>query len=259
MLCKNYLPALVLLLISIFIVGCSEQDDPVAQIQKSGEITFAMSGGFPPFNYYDENSILKGFDLDVANEIARRLEVNFIPITVPWESLIPQLEAGAYDGILASMAITEERLEKINFSIPYYYSQSQVLVKKNTPYETVKDIHDRTIGVVADTTYVKDAQSLFPRHIRYYESDIQAILELNHGVVDAVVTDYIVCRTSIHSGKYNVRMLDKPIRQEAIAIGFRKQDAALLKAVNDILKNMHEDGTLIRLSHQWLGIDVTRR
>ncbi|MFV0422965.1 transporter substrate-binding domain-containing protein [Oleidesulfovibrio sp.] len=239
-------------------MSCSDGSGSLGHVKETGEIAFAMSGGYPPFNYYDQNNTLQGFDVDVAKEIASRLGVTFVPITIPWESLIPQLEAGAFEGILASMAITSNRLERIIFSRPYYFSGAQILVKANAPYNTVADIKGRAIGVVVETTYAEDARALAPRNIRYYENDIQAVLELEHGVVEAVITDHIVCVNVIQSGEYNLRMLGKPIRQEAMGIGLRKNDIALQKTINRILEDMHQDGTLKRMSQKWIGVDVTR-
>src|SRR5690554_5214571 len=97
-----------------FAQGQSEADD--------NTISFAGSGGYPPFNYMNDKGEVEGFDVDVAQEIADRLGMEMEYVTTAWDGIIEGLRARRYDGILGSMAITDEREERVDFSIPYYYS-----------------------------------------------------------------------------------------------------------------------------------------
>lgn len=92
-----------------------------------------MSGGYPPFNFYSDTNELVGFDVDVAREVAARLGVALKPVTTEWSGIIEGLRSGVYDGILGSMAVTEDRLKVVNFSTPYYYSGAQMMVKRIHP------------------------------------------------------------------------------------------------------------------------------
>ena len=260
--------ATVMLLSLIFLIsGCgsnsgngkAEAEDSLARVQNAGEISFAMSGGYPPFNYYDDNNELVGFDVDVSKEIATRLGVEFTPVTTDWSGIIEGLRAGAYDGILGSMAITEERLQVVDFSIPYYYSGAQLVVRNDSEFSNPTDLEGKTIGVVTGTTFENDALALGAGDVNLYKDDNLTLLELNNKMVDAVITDRVVGVNAVNSGSFEIELLGNPLRSEDIGVAFRKDDGALLEAVNGILTEMHEDGTLSSISEKWLKTDITKK
>jgi ABC-type amino acid transport substrate-binding protein len=115
-------------------------DKSLKKIQDAGKIRFAMSGGYPPFNYYNDKNELVGFDVDIARAIAKKLGVEFEPVTTDWNGIIEGLRAGRYDGILGSMAVTEERLKVVDFSDPYYYSGAQLMVSKDSGINGPEDL-----------------------------------------------------------------------------------------------------------------------
>lgn len=108
-------------------------DDSWKRVKRAGEIRFAMSGGYPPFNYYNDQNQLTGFDVEIANAVCMELGVKYTPVTTAWDGIIEGLRAKRYDGVWGSMAITEERLKVVDFSDPYYLSGAQLLVKKGSP------------------------------------------------------------------------------------------------------------------------------
>lgn len=254
------LAAVAVTMFAIMLVGCSEEKaDSLSRVKDAGEISFAMSGGYPPFNFYNDSNELVGFDVDVAGEVAQRLGVKLKPVTTEWSGIIEGLRSGAYDGILGSMAVTEKRLEVVNFSTPYYYSGAQLVVKKGAPYADPSQLKGKTIGVVTGTTFANDAEKLGVGDVKLYKDDTHTLTELNSGVVDGVITDRVVGVNAMNSGKFNIALLGMPLRGEDIAVAFRKGDDTLLTAVNEALTAMHKDGTLSKLSQKWLKTDITVR
>jgi len=254
------LPLLAVGLAALLLAGCGkEPESALERVRAAGEISFAMSGGYPPFNFYNESNELVGFDVDVASEVAKRLGVTLRPVTTEWSGIIEGLRAGAYDGILGSMAITDERLKVVDFSVPYYYSGAQLLVREDAPFAEPAELAGRTVGLVTGTTFEGDAKVLSAGEIRLYKDDTQTLTELNSGVVDAVITDRVVGIGAMNSGKFTLRLLGGPLRSEDIGVAFRKDDGALRDAVNTALAAMHQDGTLTALSMKWLGVDVSVR
>lgn len=255
---RLFLAVLAVTLVATVLGGCSEeQTDSLTRVNEAGEISFAMSGGYPPFNFYNDNNELVGFDVDVASEVARRLGVAFKPVTTEWSGIIEGLRSGAYDGILGSMAVTDKRLEVVDFSTPYYYSGAQLVVKKGAPFTAAGDLQGKTIGVVTGTTFEKDAEQLGAGDIKLYKDDTHTLTELNSGVVDGVITDRVVGVNAMNSGKFDIALLGMPLRGEDIAVAFRKGDDTLLQKVNTVLASMHSDGTLSKLSQKWLETDIT--
>lgn len=254
----RYMVAVAAILSLLFAAGCSEKStDSLERVKNAGEISFAMSGGYPPFNFYSTENQLVGFDVDVAKEVASRLGVKFKPVTTEWSGIIEGLRSGTYDGILGSMAATEQRKKVVNFSTPYYYSGAQIVVKSGSEIKDKSALAGKTIGVVTGTTYADDAKALGAGDIKLYKDDTQTLTELNSGVVDGVITDRVVGVNAMNSGKFEISLLGTPLRSEDIAVAFKKNDDTLLEAVNKIITEMHNDGTLSSISQKWLKTDIT--
>ena len=119
------------------------------------EFITALTGKFPPFSYYNENGQLAGFDADVSREIAKRINKKSRIIATEWDGILAGLLAEKYDAIIGSMAITEERKKRVNFSIPYYQSGAQLFIHRDNP-DTVYSIDEcqgKRIAAVLGETY----------------------------------------------------------------------------------------------------------
>lgn len=223
-------------------------------------ISFAGSGGYPPFNFITEDGDVEGFDVDVAAEIASRLDRTLEYKTTAWDGIIEGLRAGRYDGILGSMGITAEREEVVDFSDPYYYSGPQLIVKKESGIGSVSDLNaDSTVGLVTGTTFEEDARRLGVK-IKLYEDDNQTLMELLNGRVDGVLTDRIVGLNAISklSRGDELTLVGSVLRTETMGIAFRDDNDELRQEVNAVLQEMRKDGTMKRISAKWFnGEDIT--
>ncbi|MCX5816774.1 MAG: transporter substrate-binding domain-containing protein [Proteobacteria bacterium] len=240
----------VLCLTCIFLISTcsSNSDNSLDRVNKAGYMGFGMSSGYPPFCFYNNRTELVGYDVDVANEIAKRLGVQPKLIDTEWKDIINNLNAGVYDGIVSSMSVTDERMVLVNFSIPYYYSKSVLVVSKDAPYKSHADMKGKIIGVEAGTMFESDAKRMGEVNIRTFNTSDQALLALHNKLIDGVITDEIVANYVAGTKKFNLEPLSEPLRRDKIAVALRKGDNALLKKVNEILKAMQEDGTLRNLS-----------
>lgn len=231
------------------------------QQEDSNTISFAGSGGYPPFNYLNESGKVIGFDVDVAQEIADRLGMSMEYKTTAWDGIIEGLRARRYDGILGSMAITAEREQRVDFSIPYYFSGAQLLVRKDGPIKELSDLHgSHVIGLVTGTTFEQDARDLGVR-AKLYEDDNQTLLELINGRNDGVLTDRVVGLHAITQmrGGDQVTAVGSVLRAERMGIAFHQDDDDLRERVDAVLRDMHADGTLSAISAKWFnGEDITR-
>ena len=115
-------------------------DDSLRRVKQAGVIRFAMSGGYPPFNYFTEDDELTGFDVEIGKEVAAKLGVQYEAVTTDWSGILEGLRSGRYDGIFGSMAITDERLEVVDFTDPYYYSGAQLIVVKGSDITGPEDL-----------------------------------------------------------------------------------------------------------------------
>lgn len=228
------------------------------RVLNAGKITFVGSGGYPPFNYFDDNGNVVGFDVDVGQEIANRLGVELDYVTSDWDGLVEGLRNKRYDGILGSMAITEERQQVVSFTDPYYYSGAQLVVRNDSGITDSSEMSGKTIAVATGTNYVGDAENL-GAEVSLYQDDNATALELINGRVDGVITDRLVAlkaMSEISAGE-DLELCGKILRLEEMGIAINQDDTSLLEKINQILADMRKDGTLTAISENWHGADIT--
>lgn len=234
------------------------ESDSLQRVIDAGKLTVVGSGGYPPFNYIDDNGDVIGFDVEVGQEIASRLGVELNYVTGEWSGLIEGLRNERYDAILGSMAITEDRLESVNFSVPYYFSGAQLVVTKDSGITDPNEMAGKKIAVVTATNFEKDAEGL-GAELKLYDDDNATLFELLNGRVEGVITDRIVAVTAMNKLEDGdtLALAGGVMRAERIGIAINKNDDELLKAIDEALTEMHSDGTLPKISEKWLEADVT--
>jgi polar amino acid transport system substrate-binding protein len=249
--------ALAIGLISLFLLAGPAFADDLTVVKQKGEITMAMSGQYPPFNFVDDKNQLTGFDVEIGKEIAKRISVTGVPLTTAWDGIIAGLLANKYELICGSMAITDERLKSIDFSDPYYRSGAQLFVKKDSPLKSVSDLKGKKVGVTLGTTYeqwVRD--NIADVDIRTYKGVPDMILEVSSGRIDAFVTDKIVGALAIKDKGVPIALAGDLLYEEKMGIAMRKGNTELKGAIDTALAAMKEDGTYHDISMKWLGLDV---
>lgn len=256
------------LFLLLVLSGCSSNDSKASGKQKGngekmelvieGKLTFAMSGLLKPLNYKEKNKLV-GFDVEIGEEISKRIGLESNPVTNPWETIIQGLKGKKYDAIIGSMTATEERSKQVDFSDPYYISGAQVFVAASNNTITKKeDLTDKRIGVMQASTYQQDAEK-YTKDIKNYPSDIYALQDLEPGRVDAVITDKIVGISAMKEANLKIKDVDNVLKNENIAIAVNKDNPALLKAINKAIKSMVEDGTYEKISKKWFGVNLLEK
>lgn len=238
----------------------ADGEDSLQRVLDAGELTVVGSGGYPPFNFIDDNGDVVGFDVDTGQEIADRLGVELNYVTGEWSGLIEGLKAGRYDGILGSMAITDERLEMVNFTIPYYYSGAQLVVREDSSITDPSEMEGKSIAVATGTNFEQDATDL-GAEVKLYDDDNGTMMELISGRVDGVITDRLVALRTMNEmeGGDELMLAGDLLRLEKMGIAINKEDDTLLTAIDEILQEMHDDGTLTAISEKWhSGADITK-
>lgn len=239
------------------LAGCKTQSNKstLQQIKDKGEITYALSGAYPPFNYIDESGKVVGFDVDIANALAKKIGVKAEPITTQWDGIIGGLKSKRFDTIIGSMAITDERLKEISFTDPYYYDGAQFFAKKDLNLESIKDLKDGKVGVVTGTTFQKELESMDNiKEVLQFEGDIENFMATADGRSGGLVTSRFV---GLQAPKeYNLVPVGPLLYTENIGIGVRKEDKELLDTLNKALKEIIEDGTYEEISNRWFGTNI---
>jgi len=229
----------------------------LAAVKQKGELSFAMTGQYPPFNFINENNQLTGFDVETCNAIAREIGVSPKPVTTAWDGIIAGLLAGKYDLICGSMAITEKRLKAIDFSDSYYRSGAQLFVGKQADISSAAQMKGKTVGVTLGTTYEDWVRANLPgTDVRTYKGVPAMILEVTNGRIDGFVTDRIVGAIAIDEKQAPIKLAGPLLYEERMGIALRKGNPELKQALNAALQKLKKDGDYRKISMKWLKIDA---
>ena len=229
---------------------------------KHKTLIFATEATYPPFVFMQGNSTISGFDADIIHAICQQLQQPCQLVNAPWDSLIPSLRLGKYDAIFGGMQILPQREKVVDFSMPYYTDTVTFVVnKKNNVTLDKTGITGKTIGVQVGTTFVQYLQLQYGNHIKIktYPSALTALLDLQAGRVDAVFVDKPVAvnwlkkqqdKTFITKGD----ITDPHWFGKGYAIAVKKDNIALLTAINKALVNIKQNGTYTKIERRW-GMD----
>ena len=235
--------------------------DLLTQIQERGEIVIAMEGTWAPWTYHDENDELVGFDVEVGQQIAQALGVEATFVEGEWDGLLAGVDAGRYDIMINGVDITEERSDAYDFSEPYAYDRTAVIVSgDNTDIAAMEDLDGKRTANTISSTYAEVAEQ--------YGAEVTGVDDLNQtfelllsGRIDATLNaevtyyDYMEAHPDAN---LKIACLDPQATQ--VAIPFRKgeETASLREAVDRALADMRESGALSELSEKYFGTDITQ-
>lgn len=243
-------------------IGTGESaDDLLAQIKERGSIIVAMEGTWAPWTYHDEDDNLVGYDVEVAQNIAEKLGVEVEFIEGAWDGLLAGLDAGRYDIMVNGVGVTEERAEKYNFSTPYAYNKTAVIVRGDyDEISSMEDLKGKKTANTISSTYAAQAEA--------YGATVTGVDDLNQTIelllskrIDATLNAEVVFNDyKKEHPEADVKIATYSDQVEEIAIPIRKGDdtVTLLDAVNDALDEMAKDGTLTELSEKYFGMDISK-
>ncbi|MFE8703415.1 transporter substrate-binding domain-containing protein [Cytobacillus sp. FJAT-54145] len=252
---KKWLKGIIIGSTILTLAACGSQASTGGmELVEDGKFTYAASGEFKPFSVTEADGTMTGFDIEVGEAIAEELGLEPVQMKFKFGGIVEGVKSGRFDAAVASHTITEERLQAVNFSTPYYYSGPQIFVRPDSSSETLDDLTDLEIAVSKGSTYEEDARKVTDNVI-LYDSDVTALEALSRGKHDAVITDFITGKEAIGSGMEieGKELLGKS--EQAIAIA--KDNEALLEKVNEALETLRENGTLEAISKKYIGEDIT--
>lgn len=272
---KNRLFAFALVLVlaaSAMLAGCAASGKPaesteaagdqLARIQAKGEIIVAMEGTWAPWTYHDESDQLVGYDVEVAKALAEKLGVTASFVEGEWDGLLAGLDAGRYDIMVNGVGITAERQEKYNFSTPYAYNKTAVIVRGDyDEIHSMEDLKGKSTANTISSTYATQAEA-YGAAVTGVDDLNQTIELLLAGRIDATLNTEVVFEDykKAHPDA-DIKIAAYSDEVENIAIPVRKDgdSATLLAAINQALAELDADGTLAALSNKYFGKDISRQ
>jgi polar amino acid transport system substrate-binding protein len=274
---------LVTVILLSFGVGCQPKEegpkDLLDQVMEAGVLKVSSDANYAPQSYLDDDGNWTGFDVDVAREVAKRMDVELELMAIDWDIITGGSWNARWDVSIGSMTVTEERTEILWFTTPYYFTPAGFAVHAdNTSFASVDDLAGTTIGVGTETTYErwlnKDLTIAIEGYdvvfadweageIRPYSTDSEAIqdLALGDGVrLDTVMSAVPTLQEAIDVGQ-PLKLLGEPAFYEPLSFALDKgrgPSDKMLAKLNEIVADMHADGTLTNLSMQYYGEDITK-
>ena len=256
---KKLAVLLALAMVAVFSVSLAENTDRLSQIKERGYITIATEGDWAPYTYHDESNALVGYDVEIGQAIAEYLGVEARFNEAPWDSILAGVEAGRFDIACNGVSYTPERAEKYNFSTPYLYTPSVLVVKDdNEQIKTVDDLKGKKTANTISSIYAGIAEE-YGAEVAGVDTLADTIQQVIQGRVDATINakvsieDYL--KEHPDSPIKIVQYLDGDIN--VFPVQKNESTDTLLAAVNEALQAMRDDGRLAELSMKYFDADLT--
>ncbi|MCD4720116.1 MAG: transporter substrate-binding domain-containing protein [Desulfobacula sp.] len=247
-------------IIGVFILAAVISTGALAE---DGVVRMGTEGYYPPFNYFDSASTVKGFDIDIGNALCEHMKVKCEWVTTDWDGIIPALNSNKFDTIIASMAITQKRSKVVSFSKPYYFNAVKFVARKDLKLKDAmpKDLKGMTIGTQSGTQEVKILADFYTdSKVKRYPKLDDALLDLETGRVDAVLASQFVLGDWLKKGKSNCcEFVGKTFindESQGTGIAVRKSDTELLDKLNKAIDEIVADGTYTKIREQYFSFDI---
>jgi len=228
-------------------------------------IKIGTEGAYPPFNNLTADGKLEGFDIDIAKALCDEMKAKCEFVTQDWDGIIPALQAGKFDAIVASMSITDERKQKVDFTDKYYNTPPAIVAPKDTAIKgvTKADLAGKTIGVQGGTTHFNYSEKTFTdSEIKPYPSAQEYQLDLANGRLDAANDDVVVLQQWLDTPDgacCKIVGLIQPvvsIHGPGAGIAVRKGDDALRERFNAAIKAIRANGKYKEINDKYFKFDA---
>ncbi|NLN27244.1 MAG: basic amino acid ABC transporter substrate-binding protein [Firmicutes bacterium] len=215
----------------------------------------ATDATFAPFEYVDVRTRrVVGFDVELIEAIGRIMGVEVQVTNIAWDSLLPGLNAGQFDVVIAAMTITEERLNSVDFSDPYFETGQVIVVRPGTTdINGPADLKGKRVGVQIGTTGHFAAQAIGGVNVRTFDSAPLAFAALKLRQLDAVIVDEVVAIQERNANPGQTVIVGEPFETEQYGIAVRKGRTDLVERINAALKQVREDGTYDQIYEKWIA------
>jgi lysine-arginine-ornithine-binding protein len=243
----------------------------LASAEDMKKVRIGTEGAYPPFNSVDSEGKLVGFDIDIANALCEAAHFECEFVIQDWDGIIPGLIAKKYDAIVASMSITEERKQAVDFTDKYYNTPAKFVKPKSMALEIPDDIAEankalagKSVAVQRATIHENFLRDNFPDvEIRVYATQDEANADLVAGRVDLGMADSVALLGGFietEEGKdfefVGPGYSDPRWHGEGAGIAVRKGEDELREALNEAIRTIRENGTYEKINAKYFDFDV---
>lgn len=254
-----------IIMIILMLSGCSngsKSSDSWNKVKNKGKFVMGLDDSFPPMGFRDEKNNIVGYDIDVAKEACKRLNIELVVQPINWDTKEQEINTGNIDAIWNGFTITPERQKELLFSKPYMKNRQVIIVNKNSSVSSLKDLQGKKVGLQAESSAADalNQKADFKKSLKEtveFKDNVTALMDLEKGGVDAVLMDEVVARYFIQKKDKGYKVLDEALAEEEYGVGFRKNDKELVGKFQETLEGMAKDGKLAEISNNWFGKDIS--
>ncbi|MFC3205986.1 ABC transporter substrate-binding protein [Aquamicrobium soli] len=236
----------------------------IAGTASAEKIKIGTEGAYPPFNSLTADGKLEGFDIDIANALCAQMKADCEFVVQDWDGIIPALQAGKFDAIIASMSITEERKKQVAFTKKYYTTPLAVAALKDSELAATDPdaMAGKTVGAQASTTQAIYAQDFYTKagaDVKLYPTQEEAVQDLMNGRLDAVISDKFVLTDWLKNssdGSCCKLIGDVKGTETEAGIAVRQGDDALREKLNAAIDAIVADGTYKKIQAKYFDFDI---
>ena len=259
---KNATKIFMIMLVAVLVLSACAPKAPANKlddIKAKGKMIVGTSADYPPFEFKDEQDNFAGFDMDLIREIGKRMGVEVEIQDMAFDSLIAAIEQGKVDVVIAAMAPTEERLQKVDFSNTYHVQKNSFLaaVGSTISFTDPMEAAQYKIGVQTGTTLdewvtdnLVDTGKIPAENVFRYERADQSILDLQAGRIDIVLTDAGPAKEYATNGQAQI-VLTAKLFETGENIAITKGEAALKAEIDKVLQQLVDEGFVDQLAAQY--------
>ena len=269
---KGILGLLVLVGVAVMsLAGCTQlASNPTVdnwdKYQQQKSITVGFDNTFVPMGFEEKNGNYAGFDIELAQYVSKKLGITVKFQPIDWDMKETELQNGTIDAIWNGYSATDERREKVAFTIPYMQNTQILVVKKTSGIHSVEDMTGKVLGAQNGSSGMLDFEEhpeVLKNRVKggdadQYQSVNEAIIDLKNDRIDAllidrVYADYYLTTEGI-ADEYDT--IPSGFESESFVVGVRPADKKLLEALNQAFKELYQEGIFQQISQKWFGEDV---
>ncbi len=257
---KRIIAVCIMIMMLFTIVACSNKTEDTNK-DTGNSFTVGFDKNFPPMGFVGNDGEFTGFDLDLAAEVARRLDMNLVLQPIAWDSKDMELSSKNVDCIWNGFTMNG-REDGYTWTEPYMENYQVFVVRADSDIKTLDNLAGKSVIVQADSSAeaaLKDRPDLMDSFKELLKTGDYntALMDLETGAVDAVAMDEIVARYQIEDQGKKFVVIEEKLSAEEYGVGFLLGNTELRDKVQAALEEMAADGTMAEISDKWFGKDIT--
>ncbi|MCP3900130.1 MAG: amino acid ABC transporter substrate-binding protein, partial [Desulfobacteraceae bacterium] len=223
-------------------------------IEQRGKLLVGVDIPYGIMEYYDDSGNPVGIDMDIAKEIASRLEVSIKIRPMPFSKLFDSLHEGRIDIIISAVTITPERQKSMLFSVPYLNAGMSIAVRMdNSDITSLENLKDKKVGVLKGTIgeeLILKSEHVKPSLVSSYENNEQRINDLMKGKLDAIIVHFLI------KDLPSIKLVGEPLSESYYGIVTQLNNYSVIEEVNEILRDLKRSGKLLAIKQKYLSSDT---